>query len=108
MLVHPDGPAIEIAENRMYGRVDVLRRRRDTLSNLLDMCELKRVTSGKLEIRTIQNPLTYEAVVVNPASAAGTMYLKHYVFKLMSPQGPSPSSSFEPQMDIGMNSSRKN
>lgn len=81
LLVSPEGAAAEMAETRVYGRSDVERTRREIRGILQDLCDLRQIAPDKLQIRTIQNPLGYGAVAVNPMLASGVLYLEHYPFK---------------------------
>ena len=80
LLVHPEGAAVEMAESRVYGRSNVSRAKADIHAVLEDLCRLKTIAPAKMLIRTIQNPLTYGAVAINPESLHGTLYLEHYSY----------------------------
>lgn len=82
LLVHPEGAAVEMAETRVYGRSNVERIKAEIRGILGDLCDLCSTTSGKLEIRTVRNPLTFGAMVMNPDSESGILYLEHYPFKI--------------------------
>ena len=82
LLVHPDGPAVEMAETRVYGRMDVKRTIMDIRSVLQDLCDLRIVAPDRLYIRTIQTPLGYGAIAVNPNLPSGSLYLEHYPYKV--------------------------
>jgi len=82
LLVHPEGPAIEMAETRIYGRMDVERTSKEIRSVLQDLCDLRAIAPDKLHIRTIKNPLGYGAIAINPDSSLGTLYLEHYPYKV--------------------------
>lgn len=51
---------------------------RNTLQYL---CDLRHSTNGKLEIRTIQNPLGHGLVAKDPETASGILYIQNYPFK---------------------------
>jgi hypothetical protein len=82
LLVHPDGAAVEMAESRVYGRSNVARAKADIHAVLEDLCRLKIIATEKMLIRTIQNPLTFGAVAVNPESLHGALYLEHYSYQM--------------------------
>lgn len=81
MVVHPDGPAIEMAEIRAYGRPSIERARTEIRNTLEDLCALSLVAPGKLEIRTIQHPLGHGVIARDPDTASGTIYIQNYPFK---------------------------
>jgi hypothetical protein len=71
LLVHPEGPPIEMAETRIYGRMDVQRTIGDIRNTLQDLCDLRAIAPDRLQIRTIKNPLAYGAIAINPDSPLG-------------------------------------
>lgn len=84
MLVHPDSPAIEMAEYRNYRRTDILRARREARDSLNDLCNMRKVAvaPNNLEVRTIQHPLSYAAFGVDLESSSGTLYISHFAFRI--------------------------
>ena len=42
----------------------------------------------RLEVRTIQHPLSYGATVTNPDASNGTTYLEHYSFRVTTESHP--------------------
>jgi len=81
LVVHPEGSAIEMAEMRAYGRPSIERTKGEILNTLRDLCDLRRITSGKIEIRTIQHPLGHGVVAKDPDTATGIIYIQNYPFK---------------------------
>lgn len=81
LLVHPDGPAIEMAEIRAYGQPNIERARDEVRNALEDLCALKRVAPSKLEIRTIQHPLGHGVIAGDLETASGKIYIQNYPFK---------------------------
>lgn len=81
LLVHPDGPAVEMSEIRAYGRPNTDRARVEIQNTLQDLCDLSQVASGKLQIRTIQHPLGHGVMAKDPETALGTIYIQNYPFK---------------------------
>lgn len=81
LLVHPEGAAVEMAEMRAYGHSTVERARNEVLNSLQDLCHLREVAPDKLEIRTIQNPLSHGIIAVDPENASGTIYIQTYPFR---------------------------
>lgn len=49
--------------------------------SLVSLCGLQQIAPDKLEIRTINNPLTFGAVCMNPEAASGVLYLEHFPFR---------------------------
>lgn len=82
LVVNPDGAACAMAAMRNYARADVERQRAEIRATLKDLCELRKVASDRLEIRTIEYPLTFGVYAVDPEEASGVLYLKHYPFKM--------------------------
>jgi len=81
LLVHPEGPAVEMAEMRAYGRPNVERARNEIRNALQDLCDLGQVAPGRLEIRTIQHPLGHGVIAKDPETASGVIYIQNYPFK---------------------------
>lgn len=89
MVVHPEGVGVEIAVSRNYGRKDVKQKCNDIHRTLSDLCELQKRGSGRLEIRTIQHPLSYGAIVISPQSSAnGRIYVENYGYRVKSESFP--------------------
>lgn len=82
LLVHPEGTAVKMAEERAYRPTNIERKRMEILGTLEDLCELRNHTNGKLEIRTIDNPLSFGARAMSPESASGILYIEHYPYKV--------------------------
>jgi hypothetical protein len=82
LLVQPDGPAAEMADGRVYGRSNPERMRAEIRATLDDLSELRRIAPDRLEIRTIQTPLTYGAMAIDPSGPGGKLYLEHYSYKM--------------------------
>ena len=82
LLIHPDGIAVKMAEERVYGRVDVERRISTTKLLLSDLCKLRSIAPDRLQIRTILNPLSYGAVMINPLAEKSVVYIENYPYKV--------------------------
>lgn len=82
LLVHPQGPGLEMAVTRNYARRDVTLKRQEITSILTLLDGLHAIAPGQLEIRTIQHPLNYGAMATNPDAANGALYLEHYCFRV--------------------------
>jgi hypothetical protein len=81
LLVHPEGPAVEMAEMRAFAPPNIERARNEITAALQYLCNLSQVAPGKLEIRTIQHPLGHGTIARDPESASGTIYIQNYPFK---------------------------
>jgi hypothetical protein len=81
LLVHPEGAASEIASSRPYPKMEVEQTQRYIRDSLNSLCSLAQSTSGKLEVRTIQNPLTYGVIATNPNAQDGVLYCELFPFQ---------------------------
>jgi hypothetical protein len=84
LLVHPEGAGLEIAVSRNYARREVEPKSNEIRFNLQLLCDLRKISPNKLEVRTIQYPLAYGVTAVNPDTASGVLYLEHYCFRTAS------------------------
>ena len=82
LLVHPQGPGLEMAVERGYSLRDVDMKRQEILSNLRLLNALRLIAPDRLEVRTIQHPLNYGATATNPNDSNGALYLEHYCFRV--------------------------
>lgn len=80
LVVHPEGPGVEMAVSRNYTRKEVAVTSNRIRDNLQLLCELRAIAPEHMTIRTIQNPLSYGVVATNPDSATGSLYIEHYTF----------------------------
>lgn len=78
LLVHPEGAACEIAVKRMYIKTKVDNVRELIRNSISSLNQLKRIAPNNLEIRTIQDPLTFGGVMMNTTSAKGILYIAHH------------------------------
>lgn len=81
LLVHPEGPAAEIAASRPYPSAEVEQTRGQIRDSLGYLSKLKRTDPDKLQIRTIQNPLTHGFIAMNLDSPTGILYIEHYPYQ---------------------------
>jgi hypothetical protein len=81
LLVNPDGQAIQMAATRKYGPVNVEHERTRVRTSLQRLCELHKIAEGRLDIRTLDNPLTFGAFAIDPETSGGVLYVEHYGFK---------------------------
>lgn len=84
LLVHPEGAGIEMAVARNYARREMEPKSNEIRFNLQLLCDLRKISPDKLEVRTIQHPLAYGVTAVNPDIASGVLYLEHYCFRVAS------------------------
>lgn len=82
LLVHPEGPALEMAEDRAYLQSSPERRRNVIHGSVEDFCTLRSIAPDKLEIRTIRNPMSHGIIAVNPDLVSGVFYIANYPFKV--------------------------
>lgn len=80
MLVHPEGAGIEIAASRNYVRKDAAVTATRIRENLQLLCHLRTIAPERLQIKTIQNPLSYGVIATNPNTPKGCLYIEHYTF----------------------------
>lgn len=81
LLVHPDSSAVEMSENRAFGKQNVDRARDEIRNTLQDLCDLSQAGPGKLEIRTIHHLVSHGVIAKNPETASGAIYIENYPFK---------------------------
>lgn len=86
LLVHPEGASLEMAASRYYADIN---RNAKTIGfeikkSLNLFCGLQEIAPTKLEIRTIQNSLTFGGVCINPNSTTGILYLEHFPYRTAS------------------------
>jgi len=82
LIIDPDSPACDIAAMRYYAPMSASSQR-DVIRASLDMCkELILKTNGKLEVRLAEHPLTFGAIMSDPETSHGIVYLWHYSFKM--------------------------
>ena len=82
LIVDPDGAASALEAMRDPGMVDVERVRAQMRAALRNLRELGKLGPDHLEIRVIDYPIEYGAIVVNPTTSAGTLYIRRYTFKV--------------------------
>jgi hypothetical protein len=83
LLVDPKGVGAEMAAGREYGgRFDAERIRNLIQGSLSDLCSLKQLAPDRLQVRVIDNPLTFGGIAINPNATAGILYLEHYSYKM--------------------------
>ena len=90
LLVHPAGAPLEMAINRYYAEANrnPSIKALDINNNLQLLCGLQKLAPGKVEIRTIQSPLTFGAICLAPEAVSGVMYLEHYAYRMAADAQP--------------------
>ncbi len=83
LIVDPDSLALDIVTARYYGPIstDVERVRLRIKDSLKSLCGLKQIAPDNIEIRTINNPLTFGGFCINPETESGVLYLEHFPFR---------------------------
>lgn len=81
LLIHPEGSSLEIAAQRMYKPTSTEQKQAEILNSLQSLCQLRTVTPGKLEIRTIKHALGFGIRAINPEAKSGIIYIEHYPYK---------------------------
>lgn len=84
LLVHPKGDALEMAASRYCSEEHRKATELRIENSLRQFCELRKTAPQQMEIRTIQNPLTFGAICINPDSTSGVLYLEHFPYRTVS------------------------
>lgn len=82
LLIDPDSPACEIAAMRFYKPKGSTSQRQAIRDSLEGCAKLINDTNGKLEVRLAEHPLTFGAIMGDPETSHGSIYLWHYSFKM--------------------------
>jgi len=88
LLVNPDSAACAITAMREYTPMTPDDQRAAIRRSLSVLYELSQGTGGNLEIRLADHPLTFGAIVGDPATSQGVLYLWHYAFKTRTANRP--------------------
>ncbi|MCB9444042.1 MAG: hypothetical protein H6669_07380 [Ardenticatenaceae bacterium] len=89
LLVNPDDKSFEYALGRSYASSGIEHNRAISHGNLEHLCGLQSLAPDRMEIRTVNSPLTFGASLIDPDSSNGMIYLKHYAHK--TPGGAKPA-----------------
>jgi hypothetical protein len=81
LVVDPNGAACEMAAMRISVQMNADDIRARVTSFLNTLCELRNMAPDRLKIRTIDYLLEYGALVLDPDSASGVIYVRRYSFK---------------------------
>ena len=84
LLINPEHFASAIAANRPF-QPDIEQSRNRIRENLKNLSELQQKMLGRLEIRTIDYPLTIGGIFIETDTNQGTLYLEHYTYKVKTP-----------------------
>jgi len=88
LLVNPDSPACDIVAVREYPPMTPDDQRAAIRRSLSVLHVLSQETGGNLEIRLADHPLAFGAIVGDPESSQGVLYLWHYAFKTRATNRP--------------------
>jgi len=81
LLVDPNSPSAEIAANRLPESINIERTRNDIENTLITLESIKEKRGG-IEIRTINNPMSFGGILLDIDTPHGIMYLEYYSFKM--------------------------
>jgi len=81
LLVDPDSHACDMVIRRRYRPTTLESQCSQIRSGIQALQELQESTSGELEIRVIDYPLTRGGIIVDPDTPNGTLYIWNYSFK---------------------------
>ncbi|MBS3955137.1 MAG: hypothetical protein KGZ88_19470 [Methylomicrobium sp.] len=81
LLVNPEGAGVEMSVARTYAHQGVVPKSNDIIFVLNLLCNLKKIAPNHLEIRTIQFPLAYSAIAIDPNTSSGKLYINQYSFR---------------------------
>ena len=83
LVVDPNGAACAMAAARNPGKGSWLERERASIvTTLSELCELRKTSPGRLEIRIIDDPLMYGGCMLDPDSANGKIYIHRYSYQM--------------------------
>lgn len=82
LLVNPNNIASDIIAIRPYANVNVDRVKSEIQSTLASLENLKKETSGNVQIRTIDYPISFGGFFLDSKSVQGMIYLRFYPFKM--------------------------
>lgn len=81
ILVNPDNPACSMAATRQIRPINEDTQRIRILHAIDALKKLKESTSGDLEIRVIDDPLSYGGIVIDPETSHGLIFIWYYRYK---------------------------
>lgn len=81
LMVHPESPAFEMAMARNYMQADLEHFRAVAYGHLKYLSDLKKIAPDRIEVRTINNPLSFGANMIDPESPNGLIYIRHYPYR---------------------------
>jgi hypothetical protein len=81
LLVSPQGQALPLASKRRREPNYLKQNLALIEATLTSFSDLKKIAPDKVEIRTIDYPLSSGFVAVDPDTASGTLYVSYYSFK---------------------------
>jgi len=81
VLVNPKHLVTEMTADRQFRPTSHESEQVKIRDSLSALCKLRVSTSDKLEIRVIDYPLAHGAIIVDPLTATGLVYVWHYGYK---------------------------
>jgi hypothetical protein len=81
LLVDPKGSACAMSAARSPGKPYVDREKINIISNLDDLCEIRKLSPSNVKVRVIDDPLAYGGFVINPDQPEGVMYILRYSYQ---------------------------
>lgn len=81
LLVEPDSVSSGLSAGRIYQPISEFEHNRIIKSTLKALCNLKTIAPDKLEIRTLNEPLSFGYYGININSPNGIIYLEYYSYK---------------------------
>jgi len=81
LMVDPDGYATAMVAARNPGKLFVESEQAIIRANLSNFSDLKSLAPAKIQIRVIDDPLTYGAYIIDPDSRDGVIYMQRYSYQ---------------------------
>ena len=83
LVISPDGMANKFATARLYLSIlNEQQHRERILSTLSTFSKLGKPKRSQLEVKTVDYPIPFGAIAINPDTPNGTIYIEYYGFKL--------------------------
>lgn len=88
LVVDPNGTAMKVSAERRAQSTYVVENLALIRNSLKGFCELRGMAPDRMEIRTIDYPLSFGIFAADPDTARSTLYLSYYPFKTPTPAIP--------------------
>ena len=82
LLINPNGTGVEMAVARNYADRTVEPKQTEISYILKLLCVLQKTAPHNVEIRVTNFPLAYGAMVINPDTVTGKLYIEHYGYRV--------------------------